>query len=66
MRKRERAMVERYACRKCKSIVTTNRCPCGGEAVKNWQGYLIILDPERSEIAKEAGINSRGAYALRV
>lgn len=66
MRKRESAMVERYACRKCKSIVTTNKCPCGGEAVKNWQGYLIILDPERSEIAKEAKINNRGAYALRV
>lgn len=61
-----RTVVERYACRKCRAIVTTNRCPCGGEAVKDWQGYVIVIDPEKSEIAKEAGIKNRGTYALRV
>jgi len=59
-------MVEKYACRRCRAIVTTNRCPCGGEATKEWQGYMIVLDPKTSEIAKEAGISGRGAYALRV
>jgi RNA polymerase subunit RPABC4/transcription elongation factor Spt4 len=59
-------MVERYACKKCRSIVTTNRCPCGGEAVKEWHGYLLIIDSKESEIAKEAGVEKNGAYALRV
>jgi DNA-directed RNA polymerase subunit E" len=32
----------------------------------NWSGLLIIIDPERSDIAQELNINIPGEYALRV
>jgi DNA-directed RNA polymerase subunit E" len=40
---------------------------CGAsDLTKEWYGYIIILDPEKSEIAKMLGIKSPGKYALRV
>ena len=60
-------MVER-ACRDCKMITTKSRCPnCGSDRLsKDFTGMVIILDPEKSEIAKIMGIKKPGAYALRV
>lgn len=57
------------ACKKCKYInVNTLVCKnCGSsELTKEWFGYLIIIDPEKSEIAKKLGIKIPGKYALRV
>ncbi len=57
------------ACRNCKYInVEAVICRnCGSsELTKEWFGYIIILDPEKSEIAKMLGINNPGKYALRV
>ncbi len=57
------------ACRNCKFInVDTIICKnCGAsDLTKEWYGYLIILDPEKSEIAKMLGIKNPGKYALRV
>jgi len=57
------------ACRNCKFInVDTIICKnCGAsDLTKEWYGYIIILDPEKSEIAKMLGIKSPGKYALRV
>ncbi|MCS7130418.1 MAG: DNA-directed RNA polymerase, subunit E'' [Archaeoglobaceae archaeon] len=57
------------ACRSCKfvsvdAIICKN---CGSsDLTKEWYGYLIVLDPERSEIAKALGIKTPGKYALRV
>jgi DNA-directed RNA polymerase subunit E" len=60
-------MTEKYACEKCKLITNMLKCPrCGGNATRDWQGYLIIIDSEKSEIAEKAKIESRGTYALRV
>ena len=59
-------MAEKRACKRCKTIVTTDKCPCGGNTTKEWQGYLLVLDSKESEIAKMAGIEKNGAYALRV
>lgn len=56
------------ACKKC-SILSEgeDRCPaCGGELSNEWQGYVHIIDPERSEIAHHIGIKAPGRYALRV
>ena len=59
-------MTEKYACEKCKKITDKLKCPiCGGSVTKDWQGYLIILNNEKSEIAKKAKIEN-GEYALRV
>ena len=32
----------------------------------DWQGYVIIMDPERSEIAKRLNVEHPGKYALKV
>ena len=31
-----------------------------------WRGYVVITDPEKSEIAKKMGITSIGKFALRL
>ena len=45
-----------------------DKCPvCGSTAFTTfWRGYVIIIDPEKSDIAKKMGITSRGKYALRL
>ncbi len=57
------------ACRRCKFINTdTDVCKnCGStDLTKEWYGYIIIIDPDKSEIAKKLGIRAPGKYALRV
>jgi DNA-directed RNA polymerase subunit E" len=48
-------------------VTDEDKCPlCGGETSKDWQGYVIIVDHPRSEIAKKMGIHVNGKFALRV
>lgn len=57
------------ACRECRMIVHTKEkaCPkCQGELSDKYSGLIIILEPERSEIAKLVGLNAVGSYAIRV
>ena len=60
-------MINLKACKSCSSITDQAKCPrCGGEVSREWQGYLIVIDPEKSEIARKMGIHAAGRYALRV
>lgn len=60
-------MISLKACKNCKSITDQNKCPrCSGEVSREWQGYLLVMDPEKSEIARKMGIHASGRYALRV
>jgi len=55
------------ACPKCLMLIEGDKCPkCEAKASKLWQGYLIVLDYERSQIAEKMGINANGKYALKV
>lgn len=57
------------ACKQCRYIVSTKEkvCPkCGGELSDKYSGMVIILDPERSEIAKIVEVKAVGAYAVKV
>lgn len=56
------------ACRNCRLITTSDSCPsCGSSSLSSdWLGYVIILDPENSVIAKRLGITRSGKYALKV
>src|SRR5437773_762241 len=55
------------ACKNCGHVTDEDKCPlCGGETSKDWQGYVIIVDHQRSEIAKKMGIHVNGKFALRV
>ena len=56
------------ACKKCKRIVRGKQCPIckGQELTTHWRGLIVILDPEKSELAKELNIELPGEYALKV
>ncbi|MGD1060765.1 MAG: transcription elongation factor subunit Spt4 [Methanomassiliicoccales archaeon] len=55
------------ACKHCSFITEEDVCPlCGNPTSKEWQGYVIILDHTKSEIARRMGINVNGKFALRV
>ena len=58
-----------FACKECHLILvdekTCPRCP-EAEVSREWQGFIEILNPESSDIAKEMGILTPGRYALRV
>ena len=55
-------------CKKCKIFVSGPKCPLcqGSDFTESWKGKLIILDAEKSEIAKKVGITSKGEYAIKV
>jgi DNA-directed RNA polymerase subunit E" len=55
------------ACKRCNHVTEEDKCPlCGGETSKEWQGYVVILDHTKSEIARRMGIHVNGKFALRV
>lgn len=56
------------ACRNCNLITDSVVCPnCGNASLSDdWSGYVVVLDPEKSEIAKRLNITKSGKYALRV
>ena len=57
------------ACRTCKFIVEDEKiCPnCEGTTFTTfWRGFVVIINPEESEIAKKMGVTKRGKYALRL
>lgn len=56
------------ACRNCRRIVTGNVCDnCGStNLTENYQGLLIIINPERSKIAEVLNAKKPGYYAVKV
>ena len=44
------------------------RCPHHPDTQlsSDWQGFTILLNPERSEVARALGIDVPGSYALKV
>lgn len=56
------------ACQECHLITEDKECPsCGsGELSRDWQGSVIILDPDQSWIASEMNVKTPGRYALKV
>jgi DNA-directed RNA polymerase subunit E" len=56
------------SCTSCKKIVVQKElCPvCGKPTSTNWSGFLLIIDPDKSDIAKELNINLSGEYSLKV
>jgi len=56
------------ACRKCKMLTSEKSCPNDGstELSSEWSGLIIIISPERSQVAKTLAITKPGRYALKV
>lgn len=55
-------------CRDCHRVVEGEACVvCGTSNLsEDWAGYVVIIDPDRSEIAKKMQITMPGRYALKV
>ncbi|MEM0372050.1 MAG: transcription elongation factor subunit Spt4 [Ignisphaera sp.] len=58
------------ACLRCKALVKPDeeKCPiCGSnEFTHEWSGIVIVVDPQKSEVAKILNIKTPGRYALKV
>jgi DNA-directed RNA polymerase subunit E" len=56
------------ACKSCKYLVEGSKCPvCNSEQFsESWKGKLIVLNVEKSEIARKVGIKVKGEYAIKV
>ncbi|MDD3857260.1 MAG: DNA-directed RNA polymerase, subunit E'' [Methanoculleus sp.] len=55
-------------CRECHRVVEGENCTiCSTSSLsEDWAGYVVIIDPERSEIAKKMNVTMAGRYALKV
>ncbi|MEM4255382.1 MAG: transcription elongation factor subunit Spt4 [Candidatus Norongarragalinales archaeon] len=56
------------ACRKCRRIVQGDVCPAdqSTDLTKTFEGYIVILGPEQSEVAKAVNATTPGKYALKI
>ncbi|MDR1954729.1 MAG: DNA-directed RNA polymerase, subunit E'' [Candidatus Methanoplasma sp.] len=55
------------ACKQCNFLSENDTCPrCGGQTSKEWQGFIAVVDFEKSDIARRMGITANGRYALKV
>jgi len=60
-------MPKQKACKICNTIYMGDECPkCGSkEFTENFKGRIVVLDPEKSEIAKKLDLKSKGNFALK-
>ena len=55
------------ACKTCHRLTEEDLCAiCKTPTSQYWSGYIAIIDPEKSEIAKRMSIKLPGQYALKV
>jgi|UniRef100_A0A7C1IHP7 DNA-directed RNA polymerase subunit E" len=58
------------ACLNCRYLVPNDVevCPnCGSKRFTDeWEGFVIIIDPEKSSVAKSLGISKPGKYAIKI
>lgn len=56
------------ACKNCNTIYEKDdKCPkCGSaEHTESWKGRVVVLNPEKSEIAQKLKIREKGIYAIK-
>jgi len=56
------------ACRLCKIVTEESVCPVckNSELSEDFQGFVIILNPGKSQLAQLMGIKEEGQYALKI
>ena len=61
-------MSKEKACKNCKRIYEGDICPnCGKkETSDTFKGRVEIINPEKSELAKQLKVNKKGFYAIRI
>jgi DNA-directed RNA polymerase subunit E" len=61
--------MEEKACKHCRLIISHGTvCPiCGSsDLTTKWSGYIIVMNAEKSELAKKLDIKMNGTYALNI
>ena len=61
-------MAKQKACKICNKIYEEgNKCPnCGSkEFTESFKGRVVIINPEKSEIAQKLNIKCKGDYAIK-
>ena len=60
-------MSKEKICKNCNMIYEGDKCPgCDNQEYgEEYKGKVVILDAEKSEVAKKMGIQKKGAYAIR-
>ena len=60
-------MVKQKACKICNTIYEGDKCPkCESkESSENFKGRIVILNPEKSEIAKKMDRKDKGNFAIK-
>lgn len=55
------------ACKKCRLVHNEEKCPkCGAsQSTESWKGKIDVLNPEKSEIAKNLKLAEKGVYAVK-
>ncbi len=62
-------MTTEKACRNCRSIVSESTCALCGTGdylTKTWEGYILVVNPDASEVATAIGAKTPGKYALKI
>ena len=55
------------SCKQCGYLTEEPNCSlCNSQTSREWQGYVIIIDHNKSAIAKAVGIETNGKFSLRV
>lgn len=60
-------MAKEKACKICKNIFDGEKCTkCGSkETIENFKGRIVVLNPEKSEIAQNLKIKDKGNFAIK-
>lgn len=61
-------MAKTKACKLCNTIVEEgDKCPsCGSkELTEGFKGRIVVLDPEKSEVAKKLNLKEKGNFAIK-
>lgn len=61
-------MPKQKACKLCKTIFETGeKCPkCESkESTESFKGRVVVLNPEKSEIAKKLNLKEKGNFAIK-
>jgi len=55
-------------CKNCKLFITGDKCPVckTNQFTDSWKGKIVILDAEKSEIAKKLELKVKGEYAIKI